>query len=113
MFFLSTQVTFKVSQGDERTESLPATKIQTFRYIPPPVNIVLTATNPRLKQLKSSRMLNITMELLVYWEYPQIEVNITDYEFYFNTGLDFLRSYDLYGRNSAGILVCIIYQACK
>ena len=109
MFFLSTQVTFEVSQGNERAESLPATKIQTFRSIPPPVNIILTATTPRLKQLKL-HMLDISMELLVYWEHPQIiEVNITDYEFYFSTGLDSLRLYDLYDRDSAGILVCILH----
>ena len=91
--FLSTQVTFEVSQGDERAESLPATKIQTFCAIPPPVNIILTATNPRLKQLKLSHMLDISMELSVYWEHPQIEVIITDYELYFSTVLDSLRLY--------------------
>ena len=107
--FLSTQVTFEVSQGDERAESLPATKIQTFRSIPPPVNIVLTATNPRLKQLRLSHILDISMELSVYWEHPPIEVIITDYELYFSTGLDSLRLYDLYDRDSAGILVCILH----
>ena len=80
-----------------------------FAPFQPPVNIILTATNPRLKQLKLSHILDISMELSVYWEHPQIEVIITDYELYFSTVLNSLRLYDLYDRDSAGILVCILH----
>ena len=72
-----------------------------FVPLPYPKKIDVAVKNPRLKQLKSSNMLNMTVELTIEWDHPQSE-SITSYEIY--TTSSFPCAYDLL-RERAGTVV--------
>ena len=69
---------------------------KTFKPLPYPENIVVVAKNPRLKQLKPSGMLDMSMELSLDWVQPQFESQISNYEIY--TTSSFVCPYDRYGK---------------
>ena len=78
----------------EFQESFSSSVTERFELLPYPENIVVVAKNPRLKQLKSSDMLNMSVELSLDWDQPQSE-QITNYEIY-TTG-SFVCAYDHFG----------------
>ena len=78
-------------------ESIPNPRrplIERFEPLPHPENITVIAKNPRLKQLKSSNMLNMSVELTLDWDQPQSE-KITNYEIY--TPSSYLCAYEHFG----------------
>ena len=64
--------------------------------LPYPENIFVVAKNPRLKQLKSSDMLNMSVELSLDWDQPQSQL-ITSYEIYTTSNSSFVCVYDRFG----------------
>ena len=75
-------------------ESFSTSVTETFEPLPYPENIVVViAKNPRLKQLKSSNMLNMSVELTLEWDHPQSE-SITSYEIYTPSNNSFVCEYD-------------------
>ena len=70
--------------------------------LPYPENItVVVVKNPRLKQLKSSDMLNMSVELSLDWDQPQSE-QITSYEIY--TTSNFVCAYDRFGERAGTVV---------
>ena len=82
-------------------KSFSSSVTERFEPLPYPENIVVIAKNPRLKQLKSSDMLNMSVELSLDWDQPQSE-QITSYEIY--TTSSFVCAYDRF-RERAGTVV--------
>ena len=78
-------------------ESFSSSVTEIFEPLPYPENIVLVVTkNPRLKQLKSSNMLNMSVELTIEWDHPLSE-SITSYEIYTTSNNSYLCAYDRFG----------------
>ena len=82
-------------------ESFSSSVTERFELIPYPENIVVVVKNPRLKQLKSSDMLNMSVELSLDWDQPQSE-QITSYEIY-TTG-SFVCAYDRFGERAGTVV---------
>ena len=83
-------------------KSFSSSVTERFELLPYPENItVVVAKNPRLKQLKSSDMLNMSVELSLDWDQPQSE-QITSYEIY-TTG-SFVCTYDRFGERAGTVV---------
>jgi hypothetical protein len=92
---LEFQISVIVSLLGETKQSFPRSVVQRFQSIPFPQDIEVTATNPRILQLQSSGMQEISLELIVSWIRPQFGVNIRNYEIYISYSEDdYLCVYD-------------------
>jgi hypothetical protein len=92
---LEFQISVAVSLLGVIRESFPRSVVQRFQSIPFPQDIEVTATNPRILQLQSSGMQEISLELIVSWIRPQFGVNIRNYEIYISYSEDdYLCVYD-------------------
>ena len=103
---IPSQISVAVSLLGVIRESFPRSVVQRFQSIPFPQDIKVTATNPRILQLQSSGMQEISLELFVSWIHPQFEVSIRNFEIYISYSEDdYLCAYDL-SSQSARIMVC-------
>ena len=85
----------------QRRRSFSSSVTERFELLPYPENIVVVAKNPRLKQLKSSDVLNMSVELSLDWDQPQSE-QITSYEIY--TTSSFVCAYDHFGERAGTVV---------
>ena len=64
-----------------------------IKSIPPPKILSFSGINPRLREIKSSNMLNFSMELSISWDHPQFDGIINSYEIYCGVGKNMLYKY--------------------
>ena len=83
-----------VSLYGEEEESESSDERMRIKSIPSPKILSFNGINPRLREIKSSNMLNFSMELSVSWDHPQFDRIINSYEIYCGVGNNFFRIYD-------------------
>ena len=107
---LSTQVVSVISLYDEEEESESDDEKIHIKSIPPPMILSFSGINPHLREIKSSNMLNFSMELSVSWDHPQFK-EINSYEIYFGVGNKF-RVYDHLHEEKGLVCTWISYNIC-
>ena len=97
--FCNPQISAVVSLHGEVQASVPSSVVQRFQSIPSPQNIKVIATNPRILQLQSDGMLQISFELFVSWTWPRLGVSVRNFEIYISYSADdFLCVYDSFSQ---------------
>ena len=82
-----------------------------IKSIPSPKILSFSGINPRLREIKSSNMLNFSMELSVSWDHPQFDEEINSYEIYFGVG-EIFRVYDHLREEIGRVSTWISYNIC-
>ena len=103
------QISVIVSLLGETKQSVPSSVIRRFHSIPFPQDIEVTATNPRILQLQSGGMQEISLELFVSWIRPQFGVRIRNYEIYISYSEDnFLCVYNSFSQSARTVVRALI-----